>query len=290
MRTQQYICFVMACLLAGGLSSCKKDSAKASPDVFYSIALDGYTVTFTNETSGASTYKWDFGDGTSSDEESPSHTYPGKGKYVPTLYATSSDGTTAEGSTVINISKSSAIKLDDNTLADWDTVSYNTVTPGANGGVAVRAKYDYSSDFVYCYYEITGTVAEANVFDFYLDADNNPSTGYLSWMYPGAGNDIVLEGSLFPGGWFDPLYFTGGTNQSGWSWAGQSIAEFYELGAVVQDGPTLKFEVGLKRAKLKNLAGTAIRIGMSVTKSDWSAIIGSVPGTGTISYLLDMSE
>ncbi len=274
----------------GGMSSCKKDDAAPAPDVFYSVALEGYTVKFTNQTRGASSYKWDFGDGTVSEEESPSHAYPGKGKYVPTLYATSSDGTVAEGSTVINISKASAVKLDDNSLADWDTVSYNQVTPGAGAGVMKLAKYDYNSEFVYCYFEIAATVADGHVFDFYLDADNNPATGYLSWMFPGAGNDIVLEGSLFDGGWFDPLYFTGGTNQSGWSWAWQGIAEFYQVGTIVQDGPTLKFEMGLKRAKLKGLVGKAIRIGVSVTKNDWSAIIGSIPAPGTISYQLDMSE
>src|SRR5215471_3920808 len=98
-------------------SSCKKDESKPTPFVFYSVNVEGNTVTFTNESTGAVSYKLDFGDGTESTEESPVHTYPGKGKYVPTLYATSGDGITAEASTVIHISKTSPVKLDDHSLA-----------------------------------------------------------------------------------------------------------------------------------------------------------------------------
>src|SRR5215471_1105517 len=97
--------------------SCKKDEAKPAPFVFYSVEVNGNDVTFTNKSTGATSYKWDFGDGTESTEESPTHTYPGKGKYVPTLYATSPDGVTAEASTVLHISKTSPVKLDDHSLA-----------------------------------------------------------------------------------------------------------------------------------------------------------------------------
>jgi PKD repeat protein len=63
------------------------------------------TVTFTNKSEDAVSYEWDFGDGTTSTEESPVHTYPGKGKYVPTLYATTSTVQQGEASTVIQIAK-----------------------------------------------------------------------------------------------------------------------------------------------------------------------------------------
>ena len=42
---------------------------------------------------------------------------------MPTLYATAADGTKAEASTVLHIAKTSPIKLDDHTLADWDTIT-----------------------------------------------------------------------------------------------------------------------------------------------------------------------
>src|SRR5215467_9647952 len=89
------------------LPSCKKDDSKQAPFVFYSIDVEGNAVTFTNKSTGAVSYKWDFDDGTQSTEQSPTHVYPGKGKYVPTLYATSAGGVTAEASTVIHIAKTS---------------------------------------------------------------------------------------------------------------------------------------------------------------------------------------
>ncbi|HEY8969422.1 MAG TPA: PKD domain-containing protein, partial [Puia sp.] len=174
-------------LICCGLCSCKKNSVAPPPDVIYTVSLDGYTVTFTDQTVGASTYKWDFGDGTSSTDKSPVHTYPGKGKYVPTLYITTAGGATAEGSTVINIAKSSAVKLDDNTLSDWDTVTHNVVIAGAQGGILKTAKFDYNSDNVFFYFEMTSTVAAGDIFDFYLDADNNAGTGYATGTWPGGG-------------------------------------------------------------------------------------------------------
>src|SRR6478736_4586703 len=129
MKVIQYIkCVMLVTIIAFMMNSCKKSDDKTPADIFYSISLEGYTVTFTNQTTGAVSYKWDFGDGETSTDESPVHTYPGKGKFVPTLYATTADGLTTEGSTVINISKNSAVDLTDNSFADWDTVTHNVVS------------------------------------------------------------------------------------------------------------------------------------------------------------------
>ena len=49
-------------------------------------------VNFTNASLNADTYSWDFGDGESSTETSPSHTYAADGTYDVTLTATNSGG------------------------------------------------------------------------------------------------------------------------------------------------------------------------------------------------------
>lgn len=272
------------------LYSCKKSSTATSPSIYYSDSISGYTVFFNNQTTGASTYKWDFGDGTTSTDASPSHTYPGKGKYVPTLYAIGSSGASDSGSTVIHISKASAVSLTDNSLSDWDTVATNVVISGPNGGNFIKAKYDYNSNYVYCYYEMNATVAQGNVFDFYFDVDNNAGTGYNSWMFLNAGNDVVLEGSLFAGGWLNVFYFAGGSNQGAWDWNTMDINNYYQIGTIVQDGAVLKFEMGLVRSKLQGFLNTGMKIGVSSTKSDWSAIIGAVPDEASNSFYLDMTE
>jgi PKD repeat protein len=276
-------------LICCWLCSCKKDATPRPPDVIYSYTVsdDGFTITFTNQTEAAS-YQWDFGDGATSTDKSPVHTYPKKGKYVPTLYITTASGVKAEGSTVIHIAKSSPIKLDDNTLSDWDQITTNVVTKGAKGGIFQKAKFDYNSDNIFFYIEMTSTVAAGDIFDFYLDADNNPATGLLTGTFTGGAYDVLLEGAMLQN-WLDPFYFSGAT-QTSWGWSYQSIADYYQVGTVVQDGPTLKFEGSFRRAKLKGLTGAGLRLAFTITKSDWSATLGSMPDQGSESILLDMSE
>jgi hypothetical protein len=286
--TKFFSTYVMPVVLMTWCGACKKDGAKPQADIFYSTSLDGYTVTFTNQTTGAASYKWDFGDGASSTDESPSHTYPGKGKYVPTLYATTAGGVTDEGSTVIHISKSSAVKLDDNTLSDWDTVTHNVIVSGVDGGSFRKAKFDYSSTYIYFYFEMASTVANGDIFDFYLDTDNDPTTGYLTGQFSGGGYDVLLEGAILQD-WLDPFYFSG-ADQNAFSWNQQSISDFYQIGTVVQDGGILKFEGAFKRSKLKGLTGTGLRLGLTATKSDWSVTLGSVPDQNAPAFYLDMSE
>jgi len=51
-------------------------------------ATDPLLVRFTNTSQNTSTYSWDFGDGTTSTEESPEHTYADDGMYTVTLSST----------------------------------------------------------------------------------------------------------------------------------------------------------------------------------------------------------
>ena len=49
-------------------------------------------VMFTNTATNGSTYSWDFGDGNTSGEENPNHTYDSNGDYTVTLTVTSANG------------------------------------------------------------------------------------------------------------------------------------------------------------------------------------------------------
>ena len=280
---------IAAIIAAVSFSSCKKDSSNPQPFVFYSVSVDGATVTFTNKSEKAVSYKWDFGDGATSTEESPTHTYPGKGKYVPTLFATTSDGTTGEASTVIHIAKVSGIKLDDNSLSDWDTVATNVVLAGSNSGNFIKAKYDYDANYVYVYFEQSTQKADGNIYDLYIDADNDITTGLLTGDIPNGGYEVLLEGTIFDE-WLDPYYFIGSDQQNFGNYTYQNLNEFYKVGTVQQSGGVQKFEFGLVRSKIKGLTGKGLKIGVQVAANDWSAIIGYSPDQSADAFYLDMSE
>ena len=60
------------------------------------VVCNGVAAVFSNTTnpvsSGPATYNWDFGDGTSSAQQNPTHMFTGPGYYTITLSATNSDG------------------------------------------------------------------------------------------------------------------------------------------------------------------------------------------------------
>lgn len=65
------------------------------PSANFAYAADAgnyQQINFTNNSSNANSYAWDFGDGTTSDEESPSHTYSADDSYTVSLTVTSSAG------------------------------------------------------------------------------------------------------------------------------------------------------------------------------------------------------
>ena len=58
------------------------------PEAAFSWRVEGMTVSFVNETTGSDTLRstyWNFGDGHSSPNKHPEHTYAGPGTYVVTL-------------------------------------------------------------------------------------------------------------------------------------------------------------------------------------------------------------
>lgn len=59
---------------------------------FCTLNNGGFTVNFSDLSMGASSWLWDFGDGTTSTEQNPTHTYNGFGNYDVTLTVTNAQG------------------------------------------------------------------------------------------------------------------------------------------------------------------------------------------------------
>jgi PKD repeat protein len=77
-------------------SACKKDPKPDLPEAKFQIN-GGFrpapvTIELENLTTNADSYMWDFGDGSTSTEKNPSHTYTEPGNYTIRLVATNEDG------------------------------------------------------------------------------------------------------------------------------------------------------------------------------------------------------
>jgi len=79
------------------------DIPAPKPVAGFTYVADGAIVTFTNTTTGPGTitYSWDFGDGGTSTEANPVHTYAGDGSYNVSLTATNANGDNTISQTII---------------------------------------------------------------------------------------------------------------------------------------------------------------------------------------------
>jgi PKD repeat protein len=77
------------------------EPALVSFNVDFTFAVDARTVTFTNESKDAISYSWDFGDGNTSTEVNPVHTYAADGTYAVKLTGTGATGSKEVSKNVI---------------------------------------------------------------------------------------------------------------------------------------------------------------------------------------------
>lgn len=68
-----------------------------APEANFSYTTDNLTVTFTNSSSNAETFSWDFGDTNTSNDSDPVHTYTEAGTYTVLLKATAGEITDTSG-------------------------------------------------------------------------------------------------------------------------------------------------------------------------------------------------
>jgi len=79
-----------------------------TPTTGFTSSVNGLTATFTNTSSNATSYFWDFGDNQTSTQTNPTHTYTQDGTYTVSLSATNVCGTTVYTQTVVVITAPSA--------------------------------------------------------------------------------------------------------------------------------------------------------------------------------------
>jgi PKD repeat protein len=252
--------------------SCKKEKDNASGlKAVFSYVADGFKVNFTDYSSNAQAYKWDFGDNDTSIAANPIHVYHSKGDFLAKLTVTNGQETSTFIDTVFIAGPN--IKIDDD-FTDWTYVEYSNINEGGSGGTLLGVKTFASAGTLNFYLEGTEDLNLA-IIDIYLDTDNNPATGFQNGSYPvGSGAEYLMEGSV-PGGWGDVFFHTGGDND-GWSWDAVSDFETMIKFSEIKDVDGKKaLEFSIKKdglGTLHNYVNFAIQ-----ESTEGYSVIGSVP-------------
>lgn len=269
--------FILGITLAMLISvSCKKDDSSSGTKAVFSYVADGFKVNFTNFSTGATSYAWDFGDGSdSSTLKGPTHIFPSKGQFLVKLTARNESETSTFIDTVLITGPN--IKIDGD-FTDWAYVGYNTVNAAGTGGTILAIKTYASTGYLNFYLEGTPDCS-LTILDLYLDTDNNPKTGLISWMFPmGSGAEYLCEGSV-PGGWGDVLEHTGPAG-SGWNWNGVStFPEAFQFSEFKTVDGKKAIEFSVKRSVLGSMS-KKVNFGIIESTSGYTEI-GWIPLTQT---------
>ncbi|GAA1244190.1 collagenase [Kitasatospora nipponensis] len=176
------------------LTSCAAGACYAAgPTSLFDQSVNGATVTLTdrsvvtNSTSQITGWHWSFGDGTTADQQNPTHTYAAAGTYTVDLTVTDAAGKTASTPTSVTVTVGSGgTTLPTCTDARTDAM-------GQNCSRANRAEAAGNSDYMYIYLP-AGTST--------LKVTTSGGTGTLSLYYN-------------PTTWASPSAFTASSTQPG---------------------------------------------------------------------------
>jgi PKD repeat protein len=115
MKATKLTTLLLLFILAGALTYCsKKDALPPTPTASFTYTGAGLApamVSFTNTSTDATSYLWDFGDNGKSTDRSPTHTYNKAGVYTVTLTAKGADGSSSITTKTVNILAPTSVKV-----------------------------------------------------------------------------------------------------------------------------------------------------------------------------------
>lgn len=197
------------------------DVADPDPVANFTSVIDGKTATFTSTSTDGRTYEWDFGDGNTSSEENPIHTYERNGSFVVKLTSVNNTGSDSKQAVleIINVSV-------DGDFAEWSSIA--TAISNPTGTITSIKIENLENNKLFLFVE--GTADLTPLTQIMLNLDNDRSTGaQIDWRYLMAGEDILIEGSLPTSEeQFAAIYECtpcDGSNPGEWNWGAAPIAE-----------------------------------------------------------------
>jgi PKD repeat protein len=162
-----------------------------------SICKPGDEVTFQNNSTGSGTltYKWDFGDGKTSSEQSPKHTYNAKGSYMVQLSVESSDGCIGTATPyIMNVANFEADFDVPTQICQNQYVEFkNTSTPGFNRieWVVDEANGGYTNNTIlYDYFSVPGEYSIKQL------VDQRKSNAKCYWIHCRSSRDVRSTNNL----------------------------------------------------------------------------------------------
>jgi len=251
------------------VTSCEKDDDSSKVNAVFSYYADGFSVSFTNFSTNAKSYIWNFNDGSEETTlKNPVHVFKGKGNYVVSLTAIGANRQDVFEDTVKIYGPS--IKIDGD-FTDWSYIDYALQNEEGVGGSLRAIKTFTVGPKINIYLEGTPDMNLA-VFDLFVNADNNPGTGFLSWQWPvSSGADYLFEGGIDAG-----FVYQQNDPEGGWSWEEVNSFEIVCSFSAIKDLGEMKgIEFSIDKTKIGNPSGY-VTIAITEMDGTWTAI-GSIP-------------
>jgi len=287
MKTQSFKKLMLLGLTAGlaGLFSCGEDEAKTPlPVADFTFTLEGKTVTVVNASTDVETQTWDFGDGATSTDLNPSHTYEANGSYIVKLTVTNETGSDDKSAAIeiINI----AI---DGDFSDWDDIPASISYSDGEGGIALELKLEnLEDDKLFGYIKTSSEDNTRGFVDLYINSDNNSETGFNSWYWGTTpGFDLLIEGFLTSesaeAGFFFGKFV--GTEPTAFSWEQLTPSSTFLVGSEqknVPGGKAFEFSIALSEFPEGLIPTSKLKIGMDFiyTVETWEPLKGTLPQYG----------
>ncbi len=176
----------------------------ATPSANFSYQVSDLFVAFTNTSTNATSYSWDFGDGaTASSEENPNYTYNTAGSYTVTLTASNDNGSNEYTSNVVvtapstsNLISNGSFETDNN----WTIINHYEAT-NTNGSVTIAdgvAKFEETTNTDWKHMGIyTSVNLEVGTYQFDMDMTYNDISDVWGEVYIGTGEP--MQGSDYNG-------------------------------------------------------------------------------------------